>query len=176
MTNTQTLYCVNAKEEDNEYWRDKVLKPIVEWERLLKEKEIKRSGCYYPRLAETTKRGINAFNEVYKAFFKDINKEFLLALCRFNITPQINNFNSLTLTYVGKGNHFEKYFKDEGIKLITSYKPFDAIVNNLNIMSSREKVKTVKDMIENLEYSPLEYSMLMCQISADLIDYHQETT
>lgn len=164
-----TLYLRSVQADDSEWWK-KVLMDCSKWEQLIKTKEIIKSGCYYPRLKESTKRGIHAFKEVANKHFPETEKEFLLGLCRMKVCPQVNIdtliINVDTITQYGLYDYFGKYHIE------TDDKPFDAIVNDLNIMSSSDKLEQVESMIENLEFTPLEIAELINKCSNLLIEFH----
>jgi len=141
---TKTIYLKNTDEADDDWWKNKILKPIIDWEQLIKDKTIKKNGSYYPRLVETKKRGLHAFNEVHNTYFKDIDKDFILCLCKFRILPQVN-INTLIINYEGNTHQLEKYL--EKYNITKSETPFDAVVNDLNIMSSNDKLSQIENMI-----------------------------
>lgn len=167
---TKTIYIKNTNEADNEWWKNKILKPIKDYEDLIKSNAIKKNGSYYPRLSETKKRGLHAFNEVHTTHFKDIEKDFILILCKFKVLPQVN-IDTLVITYEGTEHHLKNYLSK--YSLTYSNTPFDAIVNDLNIMSSKDKLEQIENMIENLEFTPYEYSLLIIRCSSALADYHK---
>jgi len=167
---TKTIYIKNTLENDDEWWKTKILKPIKDYEELIKSGLIKKSGSYYPRLSETKKRGLHAFNEVHSTHFSDIEKEFILILCKFKVLPQVN-ISTLVITYEGDTHHLANYFSKDD--LTYSETPFDAIINDLNIMSSKDKLEHIENMIENLEFNPYEYSLLIIRCSSALADYHK---
>jgi hypothetical protein len=167
---TKTIYLKNENAEDDEWWKNKILKPILDMENFIKGGVIKKNGCYYPRLMETNKRGLHAFNEVHNTHFKDIEKDYILILCKFKVSPQVN-INTLIITYEGNTHHLENYL--EKYKIIKSETPFNAIINDLNIMSSKDKLEQIENMIENLEFTPYEYSLLIIRCSSALADYHK---
>ena len=172
MTNTNTLSYKNLidTEEENGWWKDKILKPISLWSELLESKTIIKGGAYYPRLADTNKRGLNAFNEVHKKYFKEIKKEFLLYLCKFTIFPQVS-IDTLIITFHGNSHALTDYLNK--YDLIVGDTPFNAIVNDLNIMSSEDKLKQIKIMIENLEFTPFDYVCLIKECSSVLSEFHK---
>lgn len=164
-----TLYLRSADENDADWWK-KVLMDCSKWEELIKTKEIIKSGCYYPRLKNSKKRGIHAFKEVANKHFQETEKEFLLGLCRMKVCPQVNIdtliINVESITQYGLFDYFGKYH------LQSDDKPFDAVVNDLNIMSSSDKLEQVESMIENLEFTPLEIAELINKCSNLLIEFH----
>ena len=166
---SNTVYLKNADEKDSDWWK-KVLMDCSKWEQLIKTNEIKKNGCYYPRLKDSKKRGIHAFKEVVNKHFKETEKEFLLGLCKMKVCPKVNIdtliINIDNITQYGLSDYFNKYH------LHKNDKPFDAIVNDLNIMSSSEKLEQVENMIENLEFTPYELSILINKCSNLLIHYH----
>jgi len=166
---TKTIYLKNANEADDDWWKNTILKTISDWNDLLKNKIIIKGGSYYPRLKDTKKRGLNAFNEVHFQHFKNIDKQLLLGLCKFKISPQVN-IDTLIITFLGE-HALKEYF--EKFDLILSDIPFNAIVNDLNIMPSNEKLEQIKIMIENLEFTPHEYALLIKDCSLVLCDYHK---
>ena len=172
MTNTNTLYYKNLIDTDSEngWWKDKILKPISLWSELLESKTIIKGGAYYPRLADTNKRGLNAFNEVHKKYFKEIKKEFLLCLCKFTIFPQVS-IDTLIITFHGNSHALTDYLHK--YDLTVGDTPFNAIVNDLNIMSSEDKLKQIKIMIENLEFTPFDYVCLIKECSLVLSEFHK---
>ena len=166
---SKTIYLKNSETEFDEWWK-KVLMDCSKWEQLIQSKNIIKSGCYYPRLKESNKRVIHAFKEVANEHFKETEKEFLLGLCRMKVCPQVN-IDTLIICV----DDIEKYGLADWVnhhKLLISDKPFDAVVNDLNIMPSHEKLEQVESMIENLEFTPLELSRLIKLCSNLLIEYH----
>ena len=167
---SKTLYLKNAEAENDEWWK-KVLIDCSKWEQLIKSKDIIKSGCYYPRLKDSNKRGIHAFKEVANKHFQETDKEFLLGLCRMKVCPQVNIdtliINVDDITKYGLYDFFNKYY------LLKSDTPFNAVVNDLNVMPSHEKLNQVEDMIENLEFTPYELSKLIKICSNLLIEFHQ---
>ncbi len=166
---SKTIYLRNTDAETDEWWK-KVLMDCSKWEQLIKSKEIIKSGCYYPRLKESNKRGIHAFKEVANKHFQETEKEFLLGLCRMKVCPQVNIdtliINVDSITQHGLADYFNKY------NLEKDDKPFNAVVNDLNVMPSHEKLEQIENMIENLEFTPYELSVLIKRCSSLLVEFH----
>lgn len=167
---TKTIYYRSIEDSDAEWWK-KVLIDCSKWEELIKSKEIIKSGCYYPRLKNSNKRGIHAFKEVANQHFHETDKEFLMGLCRMKVCPQVN-IDTLIICVDNIEKHgLSDYLKK--FKLQIADKPFNAVVNDLNVMPSHDKLEQVESMIVNLEFTPYELTQLIKSCSILLIEYHR---
>ena len=167
---SKTIYLRNLEEKDSEWWKN-ILIDSVNWKKLIEEKLIIKKGSYYPRLKDSKKRGLNAFLEVARTYFKKSDKEFLLGLCKLKVCP-IVSIDTLQLNVDNPDKHgLIDYMKP--FKLESSDIPFDAVICDLNVMGSDKKIQTIHEMVDNLEFTPLELSKLINLFSSQLVSVYQ---
>ena len=59
------------------------------------------------------------------------------------------------------------------MKIEKSDIPFNAIVCDLNVMPSSQKIQTINDMVDNLEFTPSELAKLINMFSNQLVSLYQ---
>lgn len=152
----------NGNEPFDENFK-KVIETILQFNRLINEKKIVKNGSYYPRLTETDKRGLRAYNEVKRNYFHDnLHSSIILnEIIRCKHFPTYEN-GVIICTDSNFKDLMENQLKDS---ITIQDKPFGVIVNDVNnLLSSNDKINQIEDMIDNLELTPKEIVILSRRI------------
>jgi hypothetical protein len=159
----------NGNEPFDENYK-KIIETIMRFNELIKNKKIIKNGSYYPRLTDTDKRGLRAYNELKKKHFTENLHSFpvLNEIIRCKFFPQYDNG-----VIVVNDNNFKSLMENIMIdKLKIQNEPFDAVVNNVNnLLSSEDKLNQIEDMIDNLDLTPKEILKLIPRLTKLLVDY-----
>tara|TARA_R110001592_G_scaffold4692_1_gene26259 strand:+ start:1060 stop:1566 length:507 start_codon:yes stop_codon:yes gene_type:complete len=167
---TKSIYLRSVEDKDNEWWKNLLIDADL-WYKLINDNVIIKKGSYYPRIKDSNKRGLNAFLEVCTTYFKNTDRVFLMGVCKLKVCPQVY-LNTLQINVDDENKHgLSDYLKE--YKLEKSDIPFNAIVCNQNIMPSEKKLQTINEMIDNLEFTPVEIAKLINELSNQLISIYQ---
>lgn len=167
---TKSIYFRSVEDKDNEWWKN-ILIDTELWKKLITDDIIIKKGSYYPRIKNSEKRGLNAFLEVSRTYFKNTDKVFLMGLCKLKVCPQVY-LDTLHINVDNDKNHsLTEYFLQ--YKLEKSDIPFNSIICNQNVMPSEKKLQTINEMIDNLEFTPFEIAKLINELSSQLISIYQ---
>lgn len=155
--------------KDDEMWEKwkKIIQTINQFNKLINEKELIKNGSYYPRLSDTDKRGLRAYNEVKKKYFPH-SHIILNEIIRCKHFPIYENG-----VIICSDSNFKELMENQMKgQLEVQETPFGVIVNDVNnLLSSNEKINQIEDMIDNLEITPNELVQLQMRISKMLIEY-----
>jgi len=131
-----------------EIWKN-LLKWFSDYSLLFNNGTIKRGGAYYPRLADTNKRGVRAFNELRKM------KSFKETPEYFDIILKCREVPIIGIDYIQTKTDIRALFPDK-LEIEISEEPFELIEEDLNLVPFEEKVKVITDYFESLEFTPAE--------------------
>ena len=159
----------NGNEPFDENFK-KAIQTILQFNKLINEKKIIKNGSYYPRLSETDKRGLRAYNEVKKKHFCDnIHSTIILnEIIRCKHFPTYENG-----VIICTDSNFKDLMENQMKDLITIQDtPFDVVVNDVNnLLTSTDKLNQIEDMIDNLELTPKDLVKLQIRVSKLLVEY-----
>ncbi len=160
------IKCDLQDEDITEKW-DKIIETINQFNKLINEKKLIKNGSYYPRLSDTDKRGLRAYNEVKKKYFPH-SHIILNEIIRCKHFPKFENGVLICID-----SNFKELMENQMKGQIEVQEtPFGVIVNDVNnLLSSNEKINQIEDMIDNLEITPNELVQLQMRISKMLIEY-----
>ncbi len=140
--------------EQNEKWETE-MSCLNKLYNLIQDKEIiSKSGCYYPRLKDTKKRGRVAFIELYREICID-GKEFKMCIEDFEFFACRHKDWKIHIQPTDKEGHMNTEFVLETIKL--NY------INNFEYLQTPElppvtieeketdNISAIKNLTENLE-------------------------
>ncbi len=167
---SKSIYLRNLEDKDDDWWKN-ILIDVVNWKKLIEDEVIVKKGSYYPRIKDSKKRGLTAFLEVCRTYFKKTDKVFLMGLCKLKVCPNVY-LDTLHLNVDNPDKHgLSEYMKS--FKIEKSDIPFNAIVCDLNVMPSSQKIQTINDMVDNLEFTPSELAKLINMFSNQLVSLYQ---
>ena len=159
----------NGNEPFDENFK-KIIETIIQFNKLVNEKKIVKNGSYYPRLTETDKRGLRAYNELKKKHFtENLHSFFVLnEIIRCKHFPTYENG-----VVICTDSNFKDLMENQMKDLITIQDtPYGVIVNDVNnLLTSNDKLDQIEDMIDNLELTPNDIVKLQIRLSKLLIEY-----